>query len=299
MKTLRGLLILFFLMLLPLKMMAEVWTAETLPMVHLKDARRYVCNPDDVMSAEVVAATDTVLAALEREKGVETVVAVVKRIKDGDAYTFGMELGRKYGVGDKKKNSGLIIILATEDRVYQMLTGEGLEGTLPDAICRRIQNRVMVPALKRGDWDTAIYETVRAAAGYIRGDESLTKSTKESDDDWLAGLVIALFFIGCGVLLFCLLNPHRKCPRCSKHKLTPISKRRFRMMGGRWRIRTTWRCTHCGYEETTESDDPESGIGAGAIPPPFFGGGFRGGGGFSGGSFGGGSFGGGGSGGRF
>ncbi len=269
-------------------------------MVHLKDARRYVCNPDGVMSAEAVAATDTVLAALEREKGVETVVVVVKCIKDGDAYTFGMELGRKYGVGDKEKKSGLIIVLATEDRTYQMLTGEGLEGTLPDAICRRIQNRVMVPALKQGNWDAAIYETVCAAAGYIRGDETLTKSAEEGDDDRLAGLAIALFFIGGAVLLFCVFNPNRKCPKCGKHKLSPIKKHRFRMQGGRWRIRTTWRCTHCGYEKTTEDDDPESGIGAGAIPPPFFGGGFGGGGGgFSGGSFGGGSFGGGGSGGRF
>ena len=62
---------LFWLLLwLPLTGLAGKWTPETLPMVHLKDARRYVCNPDGVLSQAAVDSTDNLLQALEKEKGV-------------------------------------------------------------------------------------------------------------------------------------------------------------------------------------------------------------------------------------
>lgn len=128
---------------------ARKWTPETLPMVHLKDATKYVCNPDGILKPATVDSADALLSALERDKGVQTVVVVVKQLEGDDPYSFGMALGKRYGIGDGKQRTGLILILATEDRSYQLLTGNGLEGTIPDAISRRIQNRVMVPELKR------------------------------------------------------------------------------------------------------------------------------------------------------
>ena len=53
-------------------------------MVHLKDARRYVCNPDGVLSQAAVDSTDLLLQALEKEKGVETVVVVVEEEEESD-----------------------------------------------------------------------------------------------------------------------------------------------------------------------------------------------------------------------
>lgn len=181
------------------------WNPETLPMVYLQDASQYVCNPDGVLSADATQQTNLMLKALEKDKGVQTVVVVVKQLEGDDPYQFGMDLSRKYGIGNKQR-TGLIIILATEDRSYQILTGNGLEGTLPDGICRRIQNRVMIPELKKGDWDAAIVKTVESIDKYIRGDESIkADSTNDSDenDGWLAGLVIfGLLFCPCCLLWF-------------------------------------------------------------------------------------------------
>lgn len=285
---------------------AKVWTPENLPMVHLQDERRYVCNPDGVLPQTVVDSTDALLYALERDKGVETVVVVVERIEGGDAYEFAMQLGRKYGVGDKKKSTGLIVVLATKDRKYQFLTGRGLEGTLPDAICRRVQNNVMVPALKKGEWGTAIYQSVKALDAYARGDESLTKGEAAEDEDlWIVGLALALTI--CVVIFIVYSAAHRtykKCPQCDKRKWNAVRKKRYKKKQ-KYYICTTWRCQHCGHEEDEEEEDAGTSGGArsrgGAVVPPIIFGGYggRGGGGFGGGSFGGGSFGGGGSGGSF
>lgn len=281
------------------------WTPETLPMVHLQDARRYVCNPDGVLSQAATDTVDALLASLERDKGVETVVVAVKHLEGDDPYTFGMELARKYGVGDAEQSTGLIVILATEDRSYQILTGNGLEGTLPDAICRRIQNRVMVPALKRGDWDAAIVGTMQAVDGYVRGNPTLRAQYGEKSDWWgrLGGVAVTLFVLILVAVVASRASVRRRCPRCHRLTLRLVREERIQQGGRTW-LRRHWQCRHCKYEETTADREPPGGGGLhhGTWWPPFIpGGGFggRGGGGFSGGSFGGGSFGGGGSGGRF
>lgn len=295
--------LLLLTLLLPLSILAERWTIDALPMVHLQDARRYVCNPDGVMSQAAVDSTDRVLYAMERDKGVQTVVVVVKQLEGGDAYQFGMELGRKYGVGSKTQRTGLIIILSTEDRQYYILTGNGLEGTLPDAICRRIENRVMVPSLREEKWDSAIVGTVKSIDGYVRGDESL-KAETASDDDEVAQLIGFGLAAILGMLFFGLViyaSKQSKCPRCKQAHLRVVKRQRVKVGAlSTWQQRVTYRCPRCGHEEVKYEDDDS--FNGGSVVPPIIMGGFGSsgkGGGFNIGSFGGGSFGGGGSGGGF
>lgn len=281
---------------------AEKWTAESIPMPYLRDARQHVCNPDEVLSQPAVDSVNTLLTQLERDKGVQAIVVVVKQLEGDDPYSFGMALGRKYGIGSKKQRSGLIVVLATEDRSYQMLTGNGLEGALPDAICRRIQNQVMVPALKEGDWDAAIVNTMKAADSYIRGDDSLVAESADDDDDgaWL-GLGLAVFLIVISSIIGIKLS-RKKCPQCGA-KMKKVRTQRVRHPhSARWVICTKWRCPKCGHTEDSFTNEDSDAQNNGAYPPVFFGGGGgsqSSGGSFGGGVFGGGTFGGGGSGGRF
>ncbi|MEG1580674.1 MAG: TPM domain-containing protein [Bacteroidaceae bacterium] len=298
--------ILTLLCLLPLSSTkAEVWTAENLPMVHLQDARRYVCNPDGVLSKVATDSIDAMLFQLEKEKGIQTVLVAVKRIENGDAYTFGMNLARKHGVGNKKQETGLIIVISTEDRAYQILTGYGLEGALPDAICRRIENQQMIPRLKKKDWDGALFFSVKAICGYLKGDMSLLsegdprKNRYNGNEKYTALIFVAFIMI---LFIAMQMKQHRKqrCPKCKNAQLKPISS--LILQNGK--KRTVYACPKCGYSETRDEENNDSHRGGGLlfIPPIFFGGGRGGGfggGGFGGGSFGGGGFGGGGSGGRW
>ena len=282
------------------------WTPETLPMVHLQDSTRYVCNPDGVLSTPTQREVDALLLVLEQAKGVETVVVVVKSIEGDDPYEFGMQLSRKYGIGSKEQNSGLIVILCTEDRSYQILTGRGLEGTLPDAICRRVQNQVMIPLLKKGQWDAAISETMETLDGIIRQDPTLKRMYAEEDVNPIVFVFIIAFLV---LFVYSIYKTAqhvntRVCPKCQQKKLVKTDSSILRIKN-RYFNRTKWRCKQCGHEE--EHDEPtndSNDSGMKGVPPvifPFGGsrGGSSGGGGFGGGFFGGGSFGGGGSGGRF
>ena len=304
-RALRRVACLALMLALTLPAVAQ-WTVDKLPMVHLQDARRYVCNPDGVLSQEAVQAIDARLMALEKQTGVQTVVVVVKSLDPDDPFEFGIDLSKKYGIGLKGKDTGLIVILATEDRSYQILTGEGLEGTLPDALVNRIQDQVMVPKLKDGEWDAAMVSTIEALDGVIRQDAELIEQYELEEEEMTWGEILLIIVILAGIIAFLWYICWRssKCPKCGQHSYGYVGEKRV-VLDGKRKIVKTYRCKKCGYEHNETEDDPDSGGGSGgALATSMLlwgvgralGGGGRSGGG---GSFGGGSFGGGGSGGRF
>ena len=292
------------LLLLPLEADAEerYWSAETLPVVYLQDSLRYTCNPDGILSSDIVESIDSVCRRLEVEKGVQTVVVVVGHIEGDDPYEFNKELHEKYGIGQKGADNGLVFTIATLDRSFFISPGKGLEGTLPDAICKRIENRIMVPLLKDAEWDAAALLGVRACAEIVLGDDTLLKEAEESDDGDATALVLALLSMGgfIGAAGYSSYKAsHRNCPRCGAKRVLvkTDSKENF---SGDWIVyNEIWSCKRCGYSELAKrkvNRFAASSAGGGS-----FGGGSHGGGGssFGGGSFGGGSYGGGGAGGRF
>lgn len=306
----RFILFLWICMAGMIRLQAATYTPESLPMVYLQDRTRHVVNPDGILSPECVTAMDSLLGRLEQEKGVQSIVAVVERIENDDCYEFCMQLARLHGVGSQA-NTGLIILLSTENRCYQILTGTGLEGALPDALCRRIENRKMIPFLKEGNWDQAMYQTVYSICGVLQGDSTLINELtgKKSRND---GNGTALYFIGFMILAFIGISwytnrQRNTCPHCGKHGLVRINSQvtvnRFQRTEHH---RETFRCPHCGQLTHRDHDEPmDNGTGFGGMVPPIMGpwGGFhRGGSSFDGpqgGDFEGGDFGGGGSGGRF
>ena len=296
------------LLFMPLAMLAKSYNPDNLPLDKNATSPVYTCNPDNVLSDVAVDSLNRMLYVLEKTKGVKTLVIVVEDIDGDDAYQFSIGVGNKYGVGSTQ-NTGLIVTLSTEDRCYYILTGEGLEQYLPDAICKRVENRVMVPLLKKGDWDGAMISTVATLKGILEGEEELVKEYNgEGDSEGLMVFGVSLLLIVGGFILLgkVLSRQARKCPHCGKYKLKVISNNTRKGKNGVRHITTILLCENCGKQVTREkTEEPDdTGIGGGA---PFvggmpLGGGRRSSGGFGGGgfgSFGGGSFGGGGAGGRF
>lgn len=289
------LFLLFFVCRSAQLLYAGTYTVDNLPMVYLQDKTKHVVNPDGILSAQTVQQMDSLLYRLETEKGVQSVVAVVERIEGGECYDFAITLGNKLGVGNRQ-NTGLIILLSTQDRCYQILTGEGLEGTLPDAICRRIENRRMVPYLKTGDWDTAMLQTVSAVCSVIHGDDSLLHdgSGQPTGTKGYGLMWLALAIVTGGFLISIYSNRKRNtCPRCGHSPMHRTNSQvRVDRFQGIEHHTVYYRCPKCGHTVSRSHDEPfDNGIGFGGFPPvagPFHrgfgGGGF--GGGFSGGSFG-------------
>lgn len=161
--------LLFIWILLPLKAEEKIYTVDNIPKVHLQNKMQYVCNPAGILSQQACDEIDAMLYALEQQTGIETVVAIVPSIGDKDCFEFSHQLLNQWGVGKKGKDNGLVILLVTDQRCIQFYTGYGLEGILPDAICKRIQMQEMIPYLKKGEWNQGMLAGVKAVCQRLDG----------------------------------------------------------------------------------------------------------------------------------
>lgn len=292
---------------------AKEYKVEDVPMVHLQDKMRYVSNPDGILSQQAVATMDQILYQLEQKTGIETLVVAVEEIENGDCFEFAYQLGKLNGVGKKEANNGLVILLVRGERCVQFATGYGIEGDLPDAICKRIQERTMFPLLRQGKWDEGMVEGIRAVNSYLTDYNGWKASETEKEEEGL-GVMLGGFFVLIFVFIIFSLIINRQqttCPHCKKQGLQRSNSRLISRKNGIKTNEVVYVCKHCGHnvirKEEEEDEDYTGFGGGGSLGGPFIFGGGRGGtfhgggfgGGFSGGSFGGGSFGGGGAGGRF
>lgn len=302
-------LLTFFMLLGSVQLQAKEYAIKDIPMVHLQNRTRYVSNPDGVLSAGAVAAMDTTLFALEQRTGVQTLVVAVKQIDGGDCFEFAYQLGKKNGVGEKGKDNGLVILLVTEERCIQFATGYGLEGVLPDAVCKQIQVRYMNKYLGEGNWDAGMLAGIQAVSRQLDGTGEPPVPRQEEESGYLLLVILICCFVIVPALLWFSVRQRKKCPLCHKHTLRQLSVRTVSRINGIRTEEIVLQCTNCGHvvrrqRQKRDEDDfhHRGGNGGPFLGGPFFGGGFGGsggGGGFSGGSFGGGSFGGGGAGSKF
>lgn len=284
----------------------EGWSAETIEMVHLKDSTKYVCNPDGVLSAKDCYTMDTILNRLRLQKGIETVVVVVNKIEGGDLHTFGSELFNKYGIGNKKQRTGLVVTLSVGDRELRIQPGYGLEGTLPDATCKKIEVK-NIDLLKEEKWGEAMISTIQLISGKIYDDPTIIREIDEAEEEhgnWGKGLAV----IGVIFLLFIIVSRAnaRKCPKCGKKKMRVTQRRKIRSDKNYNYYEVTYVCKNCDYSDKIERKENKAAktaaaIGTGVAGAILSGGGSSSGGSSrgGGGSFGGGSYGGGGAGTKF
>lgn len=279
----------------------EYKSVDDVPNVRLTDVRRYVSDPTSILSPAATDTINAILGRLEKSTGIETAVVMLPSIGENDIFDFSTSLFRKWGIGKKKSNNGLLILFVMDQHKVRFATGYGIEGTMTDAMSKRIQMQYMVPAFKRSDWNKGMVDGVRATAKVLDG--SMEPEAADSDTDTSDLLFSIGIIVGIVLLVMFVSSIMQRCPKC--HKRSAMKQMGVEVLrvstgkGRRKRIRrTTYVCQYCGHIMTKDEDiDDNSGSAAagGAILGSMLGSGGGGGGGSFGGSFGGGSTGGGGS----
>lgn len=279
----------------------EYKSVDDVPNVRLTDVRRYVSDPTSILSPAATDTINAILGRLEKSTGIETAVVMLPSIGENDIFDFSTSLFRKWGIGKKKSDNGLLILFVMDQHKVRFATGYGIEGTMTDAMSKRIQMQYMVPAFKRSDWNKGMVDGVRATAKVLDG--SMEPEATDSDTDTSDLLFSIGIIIGVILLAMFVSSIKQRCPKCRKRSaMKQMGVEVLRVSTGkgkRKRIRrTTYICQYCGHIMTKDEDiDDNSGSAAagGAILGSMLGSGGGGGGGSFGGSFGGGSTGGGGS----
>ncbi len=115
-----------------------------------------VVDDAHILPTQAVQELTDGLAQHEQATGQQVVVVTLPSLQGYPIEDFGYQLGRHWGIGEKGKNTGALLIVAPAEHKVRIEVGYGLEGQLTDAQCRVIIEQVITPAFRRGDFSGGI-----------------------------------------------------------------------------------------------------------------------------------------------
>jgi len=139
---------------------------------------RYFNDYAKVVSPNIAQQLNQTLEDFERETSSQIVVAIYPKMQsDSSIEDYAVRVAQSWGVGQKGKNNGAVLFVFIQDRKMTIQTGYGLEGALPDAICKRIIEDEIKPGFKAGDYDSGLAAGVSAMLSAAKGEYKGTGRT--------------------------------------------------------------------------------------------------------------------------
>jgi uncharacterized protein len=138
------------------------------------------------------------LVAYDDSTSNQVVIVIVETLQGYSANEYATALGRKWGVGGKENNNGVVVLISTEpgNRDAYIATGYGLEGAIPDITAKHILDEQLIPEFKNGNYYTGLNKTVdaliKAASGEYTAPPNYGRTNK---DGKIFKLIIAIIFI--------------------------------------------------------------------------------------------------------
>ena len=174
----------------------------------------YAQDYGKVLSKETINKINRLSTELQSRTKAQVAVVTIPSL-DGEAIEeYSLALFRKWGIGDRKKNNGVLILVAVAEKKSRIEIGYGLEGALPDAKTGRIQDESMRPAIEAGDFNAALmngYLTVfqEVAKEYnfqIKAQPRSSPRQRDVSSGWDALPWWMKLVIGAGLILLLLID---------------------------------------------------------------------------------------------
>lgn len=112
------------------------------------------------------------LAELEETAGDQVVIVTLPTLSGNDIETYSNALFRRWGIGQKHINNGVLLVIAPNEREMRIEVGYGLEGVLTDALSAVIINTFVIPNFREGNYQKGIVEAVHAIINVITDSDS-------------------------------------------------------------------------------------------------------------------------------
>ena len=127
----------------------------------------YVNDFANCLSPDEKAKLTALLGELERKTTAQLAILTVATSQPMPIETYAIEIFNRWGIGQKGKENGALIVLALKDRKVWIETGLGLEGALPDAFCSQVYRDILVPSFRRGEFGKGLLAAAAALAEKI------------------------------------------------------------------------------------------------------------------------------------
>ena len=153
----------------------------------------YVTDTINLLTAEDQSSLEQSLQEYRAQSSNEIAILIVGNLGGESIADVAVEIGRKWGIGSKEYNNGILMLIAYEDREGFIATGYGLEGAVPDIVAAGIVETDMAPMFREGEYAEGIRLGIVALQKHIGGEYTADRYSKGSGD--ASGFGQFLFFI--------------------------------------------------------------------------------------------------------
>jgi uncharacterized protein len=164
------------------------------PMVPL----RLVNDFTGLLSEQQQIELNNKLLDFNNQTSTQIYVVTYNDLRDYPIGEYGVQLAEKWGIGQKEKNNGILVLVSPENHKITIRTGYGLEGAVPDAICNRLINNVMTPSFKQGNYYAGIDSATNVLMSLTKGEftaDKYMKSSKGGNIPAAAFIIIIFLFV--------------------------------------------------------------------------------------------------------
>jgi uncharacterized protein len=130
---------------------------------------KLVTDATNTLTPEQLNALEQKLVRIDDSSSTQIAVIIIPNTGGRSISEYNQELGRSWGVGDKRFNNGVILLIAKEDRKLDIASGYGLEGALTDYTAQHIIDDIIVPNFKGNDYYRGIDEGTDAIIAVVEG----------------------------------------------------------------------------------------------------------------------------------
>src|SRR5215469_14166509 len=167
----------------------------------------YVTDQANILQPQTKTQLEALCTELEQKTGAQMAIVTVNSLEGSDIESYAVDLYKQLGVGSKKSNEGLLLLVSPNDRNYRIEVVYGAEPVITDARAGDA-GRLMVPYFRRGDYSAGVTAAAWQLAKFIADDRGVTLSgapqirpVKQKGDE-PRGVAI---WIVIGIILFVVL----------------------------------------------------------------------------------------------
>ncbi|KJS80665.1 MAG: hypothetical protein JM58_18510 [Peptococcaceae bacterium BICA1-8] len=207
--------VLLLSLLLLLSLTTTLWAAPELPN-YLGDI--YVQDFAQIISPQVEYKLLAAAKEIENNTGAQISIVTIESLQGTDIESYSNELFRKWGIGDKDKENGILFLVAKSEGKLRIEVGYGLEGRINDAKAGDIL-RNAAPYFQSGEFDSGTAVAFNSLANEISQEYAdispeETQSERSASIPWWAqllgiGLLIYLAIFHPGILMFLIFTLSR------------------------------------------------------------------------------------------
>jgi uncharacterized protein len=173
------------------------------------DPPRIVNDLAKLLTSDETGRLESKLVEFNNTSSTQIAIVILKSLNGYDKNDLAQRIGEKWGVGQKGKNNGVVILVkpkyGQEKGQTCIQTGYGLEGVLPDITCKRIVENEMIPAFRENNYYNGLDKAVSTIISITKGEFTADQYNKKTNPSPYGMLVPIIIFI----IVFLLIRSNR------------------------------------------------------------------------------------------